>query len=154
VARGVPLPRDGSLYGWVDRGKVTALIAFYSHYTPACPEPAWLLMPNADLSEAAWPSVTGERLVGPWLWEYVRAARIVNLAPCIATAGNAAFWVDAAKTLSSGAIVVSRDLASPDGWALPRGRYVYYRHIAAAPSLDALLADPGKTDLAPRFREF
>jgi hypothetical protein len=134
------------------------MIAFYGRYTPETPDPSWSVMPDADLGEAAWPpftpSFTGERRLGSWLWEYFQAGHIVNLGPLIASSEDAAFWVDTTETIGSGCIAVARDLASPAGWALPRGRYVYYQHRDGAPSLDDLLADPGKTDLAPRFRKF
>lgn len=152
LARGLPLPRDGSLYGWVDRGRVTAMIAFYALCAPETPEPSYSPMPDADASEAVWPPFIGERLLGPWLWEYFQAGRIVNLAPLIASTEGAVFWANTVEAIGSGCIAVARDLASPDGWTLPRGRYAYYQHRDAAPSLDDLLADPGKTDLGPRFR--
>jgi hypothetical protein len=152
VTHGMPLPRDGSLYGWVNRGRVTTVIAFYAHYTPEIPEPSWSAMPDADLGTEDWPSFTGEHLVGTWLWEYFRAGRIVDLGPLIARTEGAAFWVDTAEVIGSGCIAIARALSSPDGWTLRPGRYVYHQHHDVAPSLDDLLADSSKTDLAPRFR--
>jgi hypothetical protein len=154
VTHGVPLPRDGSLYGWADRGRITAMVAFSTQYTPEVPEPSWSLMPDADLGEENWPPFADERLVGPWLWEHFQAGHLVDLASLVASSENAVFWVDTAEAIGSGSIAVAHDLASPDGWTFPRGRYVYCQHRDGAPSLDDLLADPGKTDLAPRFREF
>jgi hypothetical protein len=50
---------------------------------------------------------------------------------------------------------VAREVRSPEGPVLPRGRYVYYQALRLGkrvPPLKALLADTGKIDLAPRFR--
>ena len=52
-------------------------------------------------------------------------------------------------------IAVAHDVAG-DAWTLPRGVYAYYRVLRdhrALLSLDALLGDPGKVNLGPRFRE-
>ncbi len=63
--------------------------------------------------------------------------------------------MDTEAILGSGCCAVARDIKSPDGHTLRCGRYVYYQALQAAkpvPSLEVLLADTGKTDLAPRFR--
>lgn len=153
ASRGIPLPRDGAFYGWTDHGRVTALIAFDARYTPETPLPSWSPMPDADAAE--WPPFVGERLLGSWLWEHYRAGRIVDLAGVITDSPDAVFWVTGAAPLEWGCCAVARDLASPDGWTLPRGRYVYHGELRdgkTAPSLETLLADPSATDLAPRFQ--
>ena len=141
---GVPFPKDGSMFGWVHDGTVTAVVCFYTN-----PELIISVLPLAGLPETGWPPI---RDFGGWFWDAYRAGRIVDLAPLVAGAQHTAYWVDTAEVIGSGCIAIASDLASPDGWILPRGRYVYYQHRDAAPSLDDLLADPGKTDLAPRFR--
>ena len=153
VTRGIPLPRDGSLYGWTDNGRVTALIAFYARWTPEYPLPSWSPMPDADAAD--WPPFVGEHLLGPWLWEHYHAGRIVDAGPLIAASPGAVFWTTSVAPLEWGCCAVAHDLASPDGWTLPRGRYVYHGELragVAVPSLETLLADPSATDLAPRFQ--
>jgi hypothetical protein len=73
VSRGVPFPRHGSLFGWKCGEDVTALIAVYAKYTPAYPEPSWVVMPLAGTPDAQWPPFTGEQLVGDWFWKHYRA---------------------------------------------------------------------------------
>lgn len=153
VTRGVPLPRDGALYGWTENGRVTALIVFYAHWTPEHPLPSWSPMPDADAAD--WPPFVSENLIGPWLWEHYRAGRIVDLAPHVADSPGAVFWVTGVPPLGWGCCAVARDLSSPDGWTLPRGRFVFHGELRdgkAVPPLETLLADPGATDLAPRFQ--
>lgn len=157
VTRGVPIPRDGSLLGWTRSGEVTALIVIYASYTLAHPEPGWAVMPRAGTPEAMWPSFTGGTLFGHWSWEQYRAGCIVSLDRLIAAVPDTFCWVDTTAILGSNCCVVARDITGPSGYTLRRGRYVDYEVLRAGkavPALEALLADPGKIDLAPRFREW
>jgi hypothetical protein len=152
LARGVPLPRHGSLFGWQQDGVVTVLIATYTDYSPEHPEPTWSALPLAGIPESAWPSFIGEEF-GRWFWEHLQAGKIVNLAVAVAQARQMIFWVPDG-TSGAGCIVVRDDLAGENGSVLPRGRYVYSEDLRAGlpvPPLEDLLADPGKTDLGPRF---
>ena len=154
VTSGVPLPQDGSLFGWTHGGAVTALVAVYTQYTPTSPVPSWTTMPLAGVPEPQWPPFTDERLFGPWFWEHFRIGNITFLNDLIADTSAAVYWVDTQAVLGSDCCVVARDITGPDGQVLRRGRYVYYQALRAGtpvPSLTALLADAGKTDLAPRF---
>ena len=45
LSQGIPLPRHGSLFGWLARNQVTALVAVYTKYSPEYPEPSWAVMP-------------------------------------------------------------------------------------------------------------
>lgn len=156
VARGVPIPRDGSLLGWTRNGEVTALIVIYARYTPAHPEPGWAMMPRAGTPEALWPTFTGESLFGHWSWEQYRAGRIVSLERFIAEAPDTASWVDTTAILGSNCCVVARDITDPSGYTLRRGRYVDYEVLRAGkavPTLEELLGQNNKIDLGPRFRE-
>ena len=72
LTSGVPLPQDGSLFGWTHGGAVTALVAVYTQYTPTSPVPVWTIMPLAGVPEPQWPPFTDERLFGPWFWEHFR----------------------------------------------------------------------------------
>jgi hypothetical protein len=155
VTRGVPIPRDGSLFGWTCGDAITALVVVYAEYTSVHPEPGWAVMPRAGISEAQWPPFTGERLFGHWSWEHYRAGSIVSLDSLIAGNPDTVFWTDTTATLGSNCCAVGRDIRSPKGPTLQRGGYVYYQVLRAGkpvPSLGMLLADTSKIDLAPRFR--
>lgn len=154
VTRGVPIPRDGSLFGWMGGDAVSALIVIYAGYTSAVPEPSWAVMPLAGVPETQWPPFTGEPLLGHWTWEHLRSARIVSLAPLIAGNPDTVFWADTTEILGSDCCVVARDVADPEGHVLRRGRYAYYEVLRAGkpvPPASVLLADTRKIDLAPGF---
>ena len=154
VTRGVPIPRDGSLFGWSSEGTITALVVVRTEYTPATPEPSWSVMPLAGRPEEQWPSFTADPLFGHWTWEGDPAGSIVSIDELVTANPGAVFWVDTKAILGSDCCVVERDLSGPEGHTLRRGRYVCYQALRASrpvPSLGALLADPGKMDLAPRF---
>lgn len=155
VTRGIPIPRDGSLFGWIGDGSVTALVPIYASYTPESPEPSWSVMPRLGSSEARWPPFTGERLFGSWFWDHYRAGSIISLGGLIARNPETAFWADTERILGSSCCVVVRDLRNPEGPTLRRGCYVYHQALRTGqpvPSLEVLLADADKIDLAPRFR--
>lgn len=99
--------------------------------------------------------VTDECLFGDWFWEHYRAGNLVCLGGLIAETPDTVFWVDTRAILGSGCCAVARDITSPDGYTLRRGRYVYHQALRAdkpMPSLGELLADTEKIDLAPRFQ--
>jgi hypothetical protein len=154
IARGIPLPRHGSFFGWRDKDRITALVAAYAQYTPATPEPSWATMPLVGVPGTRWPPFVRERLFGPWFWDLCRAGSIISLDDLIAATPDAVFWVDTSAILGSGSCAVARDIACREGIVLQRGRYVYYQVLQAdkpVPSLEELLADDGKVDLATRF---
>jgi hypothetical protein len=155
VTHGVPLPRHGSLFGCTVRDAITALVVIYTEYEPTRPLPRWTVMPLAGIPEPQWPPFTGKRLFGHWFWEHYRAGSIVSLASLIAETPDTVFWVNTQENLGSDCCAVARDVEGPHGCKLRRGRYVYSEALRSGkpvPSLTALLADTGKTDLAPRFR--
>jgi hypothetical protein len=151
---GVPIPKDGSLLGWRCGDVIAALIAVYTGYTPESPEPCWSVMPLAGVPEAQWPPFTGEPLIGEPFWELVRAGEIVSLGDLIARSPDTVFWAAADEIPGSGCCVVARDIASPSGYTLRKGCYVYYTALQAhreIPSLAEFLADSSKVDLTARF---
>jgi hypothetical protein len=155
VTSGVPLPRNGSLFGWMDGNAVTALLAVHTEYTPASLAPSWAVMPLVGIPEAQWPPFTGDRFFGHWFWEGLRAERIVLLADLIANRRDTIYWVDTKMILGSACCAVMHDVRSPGGFTLRSGRYVYYKALRAGkpvPPLAVLVADTGKIDLAPLFR--
>jgi hypothetical protein len=155
VTHGIPIPRDGSLFGWKHEAAITALIVVYAAYTPAYPEPGWAVMPLMDASESRWPPFTGKQLFGHWSWKEYRAERIVSLDDVIAETSEAVCWVDTKAILGSDCCVVTRDIRVSEGCVLQRGRYVYYQALREGkpvPSVRTLLTNPEKIDLAPRFQ--
>jgi len=153
ITSGVPIPPDGSLFGWHEAGVITALVAIYAEYTPGGQEPCWSLMPRAEIPAAEWPPFAGESLFGPWFWHYYHARDLVSLDGLIAATPGTVFWADTEATLGSGCCVVARDVEG-DGFKLPRGRYLHHAVLGSAapvPSLDALLAGAATADLSPRF---
>ena len=155
LTRGVPIPRDGSLFGWACEEAVTALVGVQARYTPASSVPSWAVMPLASIEETQWPPFTSERLFGNWFWEYHRARKIVLLDALIAGTSGLVFWVDTTAILGSECCAVARDIRSAEGYTLGRGCYVHYEALRVGkpvPSLAVLLADPGKTDLALQFQ--
>lgn len=154
VTNGVPVPQNGSLFGWKSRDVVTSLITIHVKYTPAHPEPSWSLMLLADVPEALWPPFAREPLFGPWFWDHYRAGSIVWLDNLIAETPSVVFWVNTGAILDSDCCIVARDIESSKGYTLRRGRYVYCQVLQEGkqvPSLAELLASPDKTDLATRF---
>lgn len=155
LSHGVPIPRGGSLFGWVREKTVTALIGVQTRYTPASPVPSWAVLPSAVSPAGDWPPFTGEHLFGPWFWDHYRARTIVLLDDLIAGTSGLVFWVDTTDVLGSECCVVARDLRNTTGYTLRRGCYVHYKALRAGkpvPPLPLLLTSPGKTDLGPRFQ--
>ena len=157
VTRGVPIPRDGSLFGWRYGNTVTALVPVYTTSTPASPDPFCAVMPRAGIPEAQWPPFTEEHLPGPWFWERYWARKIISVGGLIAETPTTVFWANTKATLGTNCCLVAHDIESGEDYTLRRGTYVYYEALRAGtpvPSLTALLAETGKIDLAPRFRRF
>ena len=157
VTCGVPIPRDGSLFGWRYGDAVTALVPVYTTSTPASPDPFCAVMPRAGIPEVQWPPFTEENLPGPWFWEYYAARRIISVGGLIAETPATVFWANTKATLGTNCCLVAHDVESGAGYTLRRGIYVYYKALRAGtrvPSLTVLLADSDKIDLGPRFRRF
>jgi len=154
LTRGVPIPQDGSLFGWIHGDAVTALISVSTRYVPAAPQFRWTVMPLAGIPEDQWPPFTGEHFLGPWFWEGLEAGNIVFLDHFIAATPGTVFWADTTSVLGSDACVVAHDTRSPEAYVLLRGCYVPWQALRTrhpVPPLEVLLADPGKIDLAHRF---
>lgn len=154
VTQGVPVPRHGSLFGWICEGAVTALVAVYGEHTPERRQPSWAVMPLVGVEEAKWPPFTSERVFGDWFWGHYRAGTIISLGRLISETTETVFWVDTKAILGSDCCAVAHDIRNSEGYMLRRGRYVYHQSLrarASVPSLRMLLADADKADLAPRF---
>lgn len=157
VTRGVPLPRHGSLFGWLAGDGITALVGSDTEYVPARQLPRWSVMPLVGMSRAAWPPFVDERFFGRWFWQYYETGNLVALDNLIFGAPHTVFWVGTQAIIGSDCCVVARDLHGPGPYTLRRGCYVDSEVLDAGtpvPSMSALLADGRKTDLAPRFRRY
>jgi hypothetical protein len=155
VEQGVPIPGDGSLFGWAYQEVVTALIVVYASYRPEAPVPVWSVMPLVGTPEAQWPPFSVERFFGRWFWKDYRVGNIVQLDGLIAATPGIVFWLDTYQALGSDCCVVTCDLKTPEGRILRRGTYLgaaAVRAGAAVPSQTNLLAEVDKTDLASRFQ--
>jgi hypothetical protein len=154
VEQGVPVPRDGLLFGWACQEAVTALIVVYASYRPESPMPAWSVMPLVGTPESQWPPFSIELFFGRWFWKDHRAGNVVRLDGLISANPGIVFWLDTYQALGSDCCVVACDIKTSEGRILRRGRYLgaaALRAAAAVPSLTSLLAAAGKTDLASRF---
>lgn len=154
VEQGIPIPRDGLLFGWACQEIVTALIVVYASYRPDSPVPVWSVMPLVGTPEPQWPPFSGERFFGRWFWKDYQAGNIVQLDGLIAASPGIVFWLDTYEELGSDCCVVTCDIKTPEGRILRRGKYLAaaaLRAGTAVPSLTDLLAEAGKTDLASRF---
>ena len=156
----IPLPRHGSLFGWMDdRRTVSALMPFHTDYESETPEPTWTIMPRADVAENQWPPFAGASLFGAWFWNYLRSGGITFLDALIAATPDAVFWTDTQVAIATppgfvaDCCVVACDIVSPDGFTFPRGCYAPRPVLRSGelPELETLLADPDRIDLAPRF---
>jgi hypothetical protein len=154
VIHGIPIPRDGSLFGWKNGTEITTLMVVYATYMPTHPEPSWSVMPRTDIGQALWPPFTGEPLFGDWFWRYLGDGRIISLDELIWNSPGAVFWVDMEFDFSRGCCAVAHKIMTRDGYTFGSGCYVYYQELKVGtpvPTLGELLADPRRIDLAPRF---
>ena len=150
---GVPIPRDGSLFGWTHHTLVTALVVVYADESES-PVPSWSVMPLAGTQEWLWPPFAGERLFGNWFWKHYWADEVICLDDLVAGTPGAVFWVDTKATLGSDCCVVARDIKTSTEHTLQHGCYVYFQALQErkpVPSLQTLLANAGKVDLSPRY---
>lgn len=155
VEQGIPVPRDGSLFGWAYQEIVTALIVIYASYRPDSPVPVWSVMPLVGTPESQWPPFSIEQFFGRWFWKDYQAGNIVLLDGLIAANPGIVFWLDTYQALGSGCCAVASDIKTSEGRILRRGKYLgvaALRAGVAMPSLANLLAEARKTDLAPRFQ--
>lgn len=155
VRCGIPIPRDGSLFGCKAGGAITAMITVYAGDSPESLQPSWAVMPLVGVPEVQWPPFAGEHFLGRWFWEHYHSQTIVSLDTLIGMVPDTVFWVDTKAVLGWDTGVVARDIKSHDGYTLRQGRYVYHQALRmrkSVPTLDSLLASGDKIDLAFRFQ--
>jgi hypothetical protein len=157
VLHSVPLPRHGSLFGWLGKDTILALVCCDTASTTAESPPRWSVMPLADSPKSDWPPFVNEILFGDWFWEYYEAGSLVSLDSLIFETPNTVFWVSTQEIIGTDCCAVARDIEGPAGHVLRRGRYVDSEILQPGklvPPLSSLLADPEKIDLAPRFQRY
>jgi hypothetical protein len=149
---GCPIPQDGSVFGWNDKGIINVLMTFRTKQTPL---PSFMSMPFATLSEVQWPPCASKPFFGHWFWDSYKDGEVVPLGGLIAEIPGTVYWVDTRSIFDSYCCVVARDVKSRGGPKLRRGPYVFYRALQtgiSVPRLKELLAYTNKVDLAPQFQ--
>ena len=153
LAAAVPLPRDGSFFGYQSGGDITVTMTIYTEYSPETPVPGWAVAPREGIPNLSWPPFYDKTLARSSFWDHYRNGRIVDLAPLAAANSGVVFWAHPAS-LTYPCCAVARDVRGRDGWVLPQGVYVYWQSLRdgeTAGPLDEVLAGD-VTDLSPRFR--
>jgi hypothetical protein len=152
VASAVPIPRDGSLFGWRDGGGITAIFPFYAD-EDWDNLPAWSGMPRADLPEPQWPPFTRQDFAGSGFWDHYRAGWVADLAPVVGRTSGSVFWAATNASLDSGCAVVTRRI-SGHGWRMEPGTYAYWKVLqdpAGQARIERAIRQASRTDLGPQF---
>ena len=161
VTGGIPVPRDGTLLGWVTGRQVTVMLATHSRqpetWDDPVPVPEIRVLPMAGTCEPLhWPPFTAGPLDDGRLWEYLERGQIVDVGPLLTGSAGSAFWVPSADRRSArhedGCIVVIGNLPAQEYW-LAAGVYTDHwmlrEGIMPLPA-GRLLAQPGVVDLTGR----
>jgi hypothetical protein len=160
IESAVPVPRDGTLLGWMDGYKVQALVAVYGRLTEPWDDPAAvpgvLVMPFAGSQPAHWPPLTDSPLDGGRLWQYLERGHLADLTALAARRPGCVYWVpgqDGRAGGWAGARIVVTERMSTDKFWLPAGVYtdrVALREGTQLWTAGQLLALPGVIDLGAR----
>jgi len=160
IESAIPVPRDGTLLGWMNGYKVQSMIAVYGRLTEPWDDPAAvpgvLVMPFAGSQPADWPPLTDSPLDGGRLWQYQERGHLADLTALAARRPGCVYWVpgqDGPAGGWTGARIVVTERLSTDRFWLPAGVYVdrvALREGAPRWTAGQLLALPGVTDLAGR----
>ena len=158
ITEGMPVPRDGTLLGWVSDRQVTVLLSVYhgnARSLVSGPQVRVLAMVGSE--PARWPPFTARPLDDGRLWEYVERGEIVDLGPLIACNAGGASWVPSQNPgragQGHGCAVVGRNLLTEEYW-VPAGIYMDHwmlREGVPTPPATHLLTLPGTTDLSRRL---
>lgn len=145
IAASVPVPRDGSLLGWVAGGQVRAILAAHGRLPEPWDDPfvvpGLTVLPLAGSDPGKWPpSPLAERQ----LWEHSGKGQLADVSKMVARRSGYAFWVP------GGHVVVTERMGTAECW-LAAGVYAGQRALReglSVPPARELLASPGVTDLA------
>jgi hypothetical protein len=145
IAVSVPVPRDGSLLGWVAGGQVRAILAAHGRLPEPWDDPFAVpgitVFPLTGSAPGKWPP---SPLTERQLWEHSARGQLADVAKLVARRTGYAFWVP------TGHVVVTERMGTAECW-LAAGVYAgqqALREGLAAPPARELLAAPGVTDLA------
>jgi hypothetical protein len=158
ITEGMPVPRDGSLLGWVSDRQATVLLSVYhGDLTSQVNGPQMRVLAMVGSEPVRWPPFTVSPLDDGRLWEYVERGEIVDLACLVACSGGGASWVPSQNPgraeQGHGCVVVNQNLQAEDFW-VPAGVYMDHwmlREGVPTPPASHLLTLPGATDLSRRL---
>jgi hypothetical protein len=158
ITEGMPVPRDGALFGWVTDRQATALLSVYhGESSPGPWVPQVRVLALAGTEPLRWPPFTASPLDDGRLWEYADRGEIVDLAPVVARTAGGAFWVPSQHSVRAGqghgCVVIGDNLTTADYW-LPAGIYMDHwmlREGVPTPPASHLLTLPGVTALSGRL---
>ena len=158
ITEGMPVPRDGSLLGWVcDRQATVLLSVYHGDLTSQADGPQMRVLAIVGSEPVRWPPFTASPLDDGRLWEYVERGEIVDLACLVACGGGSASWVPSQHPCRAGqghgCVVVHQNLRAEDYW-VPAGVYMDHwmlREGVPTPAASHLLTLPGATDLSRRL---
>jgi len=158
IESAVPVPRDGTLLGWLAGRQVQAVIAAYGRLTEPWDDPAavpgLLVMPATGSQPADWPPFTSGPLDDWRLWESVKRGLFADLVPLVSRQPGLVYWVPGANQRAgrrTGARIVVRERLSTGEFWLPAAIYADHwtlREGTPRWTASQLLALPGVTDLA------
>ena len=155
----VPVPRDGTLLGWVADGQVRAVLAAYGRlpepWDDASPVPGVQVMPRVGSQPSEWPALTANPLEGRQLWEHLRLRQLTDLTPMVSRSAGRVFLVPAGRPgrRAAALLVVTERLSGDDAIWLPAGVYADHWILReGTPVLTAsqLLAMPGVVEVSGR----
>jgi len=133
IESGVPVPRDGTLLGWLAGRQVQAVVAAYGRLTEPWDDPSAvpgiLVMPFVGSQPADWPPFAAAPLNDRRLWQYLARGQLADLTPLVSRQPGCMFWVPGAAGLASrrpGARVVVTERLDTEKFWLPAAVYADY----------------------------
>lgn len=159
IESSVPVPRDGTLLGWVEQRQVQAILAAYGRLPEPWDDPSGVpgitVLPLACSDPARRPpQAQGLPPAGPLderrLWKHAALGQLADLSALIGRTAGLALWIPDALGRHRACVIVTERLGSAECW-LPAGVYAHQaalREGTPVPAPGQLLALPGVTDLA------
>jgi hypothetical protein len=159
IESSAPVPRDGTLLGWLDGGQVRAILVAYGRLPEPWDDPSAVpgiaVLPPASADPARWPPLSGGAprdgaLEEGRLWEHAARGQLADLVMLIGRPAGLAFWVPGALGSDRNCIVILERLGNDGCWLLA-GVYADHGALRAGvqvPPARQLLAMPGVIDLA------
>jgi hypothetical protein len=167
IESAVPVPRDGTLLGWLAGRQVRAVFAVYGRLTEPWDDPAAvpgvLVMPSVGSQPGDRPPLAVSPLDDGRLWEYVARGQLADLTPLVSRRPGRVYWVPGASGRAgrpgvpgvpgapAGARIVVTERLDTDEFWLPAAVYadhVTFRDGTLSRTASQLLALPGVVDLA------